>query len=189
MSQSAVPRKNIIVGILRIARGRADGVDYFGSTPQAFLSSLAPLIAFPLVSAVVGLFTEGPRRALTGLAMTLCALLTPAVLSFELARIWKRTDAWVRFATAFNWCEWILPVLACLILVPLAVAISAGMDEAMAKLLLLSCLGFYGLWLHWFLARKALALSGIRAFVLVLLVNLGTAVTVIGPRLLAHDFG
>jgi hypothetical protein len=189
MSQGAVPRASIIVGILRIARGRADGVACFGSSPQAFLSSLAPLIAFPLVGAVLGLFSDGPRSALTGLAMTVCALLTPAVVSYELARIWKRSDAWIRFATAFNWCEWILPVLACLVMVPLSLAISAGMSETTASLVLVSCLGLYGLWLHWFLARKALALSGLRAVVLVFLVNLGTAVVVLGPRLLANDLG
>jgi hypothetical protein len=189
MSQGAVPRASIIVGILRIARGRADGVGCFGSSPQAFLSSLAPLIAFPLVGAVLGLFSDGPRSALTGLAMTVCALLTPAVVSYELARIWKRSDAWMRFATAFNWCEWILPVLACLVMVPLSLAISAGMSETTASLVLVSCLGLYGLWVHWFLARKALALSGFRAVVLVFLVNLGTAVVVLGPRLLANDLG
>jgi hypothetical protein len=189
MSQGAVPRASIIVGILRIARGRADGVGCFGSSPQAFLSSLAPLIAFPLVGAVLGLFSDGPRSALTGLAMTVCALLTPAVVSYELARIWKRSDAWARFATAFNWCEWILPVLACVVMVPLSLAISAGMSETAASLVLVSCLGLYGLWVHWFLARKALALSGFRAVVLVFLVNLGTAVVVLGPRLLANDLG
>jgi hypothetical protein len=189
MSQGRAPRKSIIVGILRIARGRADGIGCFGSSPQAFLSSLAPLIAFPLVGAVLGLFTDGPRSALTGLAMTICALLTPAVVSYELARIWKRSDAWARFATAFNWCEWILPVLACLVMLPLSLAISAGMSETTASLVLVSCLGLYGLWVHWFLARKALALSGLRAVVLVFLVNLGTAVVVLGPRLLANDLG
>jgi hypothetical protein len=189
MSHGAVPRKSILVGILRIARGRADGVGCFGSNAQAFLSSLAPLIAFPLVGALLAVFSEGPRRALTGLAMTLCALLTPAVVSYELARIWKRADAWARFATAFNWCEWILPVLACLVMVPLSVAISAGMSETAASLVLVGCLGLYGLWLHWFLARKALALSGLRAVALVFLVNLGTALVVMGPRLLANDFG
>ena len=189
MSQGAVPRKSVIVGILRIARGRADGIDFFGSSPQAFLSSLAPLVAFPLVGAILGMFSEGPRSALTGLAMTVCALLTPAVISYELARIWKRSEAWVRFATAFNWCEWILPVLACLVMVPLSVAISAGMSEATASLVLVGCLGLYGLWIHWFLARKALGLSGFRAVALVFLVNLGTAVVVMGPRLLSSDLG
>jgi len=189
MSRGVVPRKSIMLGILRIARGRGDGIECFGSSPQAFLSSLAPLVAFPLVGSVLALFTEGPLRALTGLAMTLCALLTPAVVSFELARIWKRVDAWTRFATAFNWCEWILPVLACFIMVPLSVASSAGLSETTASLVLVGCLGVYGLWLHWFLARKALALSGLRAVVLVFLVNLGTAVVVMGPRFLANDVG
>jgi len=189
MSRGVGPRNSILVGILRIARGRADGVGCFGSSAQAFLSSLAPLIAFPLVGAVLGAFTEGPRRALTDLAMTLCALLTPAVVSYELARHWKRTDSWLRFAAAFNWCEWILPILACLIMVPLSVAISMGLGEEAASLVLLGCLGSYGLWLHWFLARNALALSRSRAVVLVLLVNLGTVVVVMGPRLLVHDVG
>lgn len=121
--------------------------------------------------------------------MTLCALLTPAVVSYELARIWKRADEWLRFATAFNWCEWILPVLACLIMLPLGVAISLGLTEDVASPLLLGCLGIYGLWLHWFLARNALALSRFRAVVLVFLVNLGTAAVVLGPRLLVHDAG
>jgi hypothetical protein len=184
-----VPRKHILLGILRVARGRPDGIGCFGSTPQAFLSSLAPLLAFPLVGAVLAMFTEGPRRALTGLAMTLCALLTPAVISYELARVWKRADAWGRFATAFNWCEWILPVLACLIMVPLSVAITAGMSETAASRLLVLCLGLYGIWLHWFLARNGLALSRLRAGVLVFLVSLGTAVVVMGPGLLLNDVG
>jgi hypothetical protein len=189
MSRDLASWKSIVVGMLRIARGRADGIFCFGSSPQAFLSSLAPLVAFALVGAVLALSTEGPRRALTGLAMTLCALLTPAVVSYELAHIWKRADAWTRFATAFNWCEWLLLALFCLVLVPLSAAISLGMSEATASLLLVTCLGAYGLWLHWFLARKALTLSWFRAVLLVLLLNLGTAVVVMGPRLLANDVG
>jgi hypothetical protein len=189
MSHGVVTRKSILVGIWRIARGRADGIACFAATPQGFLTSLAPLIAFPLVGAFLGTLTEGPRRALTGLAMTLCALLTPAVVSYQLAHFWKRDDVWLRFATAFNWCEWILPVLACLIMVPLSVAISMGMSQDAASMLLLGCLGAYGIWLHWFLARNALALSRLRAVGLVVLVNLGTLVAVMGPGLLAHDAG
>ncbi len=189
MSREAATRKSIIVGIVRIACGRADGIGCFGSSAQGFLSSLAPLVAFPLVGAALGAFSEGPRRALTGFAMTLCALLTPAVVSFELARFWKRADAWLRFAIAFNWCEWILPVLACLIMVPLSVAISFGLSEDSASLVLLGCLGLYGLWLHWFLARNALALSRKRATAMVLLVNLSTVVVVMGPRFLVHTAG
>ncbi len=187
MTQPPRPRQSVMLGILRVARGRADGIGCFGGTAQAFLASLAPLVAFPLVGAALSLFTEGPRPALTSLAMTICALLTPAVVSFELARLWRRSDAWLRFATAFNWCEWTLPVIACLVMVPLSFAIDAGMDETSASLVLVGILGAYGLWLHWFLARKALALSVFRAVLLVFIVNLGTVAAVMGPRLLvAH---
>jgi hypothetical protein len=189
MSSGVMRRRSVLRGMLRIARGRADGVECFASSAQAFLSSLAPLIAFPLVGAVLATFAEGPKNALSGLAMTLCALLAPAVVSYELARLWQRENAWLRFATAFNWCEWILPVLACFVMVPLSVAINAGMSEITAGVLLMGCLGGYGLWLHWFLARHALALSAFRAVVLVVLVNLSTAVVVMGPRLLVHDLG
>jgi hypothetical protein len=61
------------------------------------------------------------------------------------------------------------------------------MREAVASSALVACLVAYGLWLHWFLARKALGLSGGRAALLVLVVNLGTAVAVVGPHLLASQ--
>lgn len=89
MNRNTGAPKAVLTGIWRVARGRRDGIACFGSTSQAFLSSLAPLIAFPLVGTFLALFTEGPRRAFTGLAVTLCALLTPAIVSYELARIWK----------------------------------------------------------------------------------------------------
>lgn len=189
MSRGAVPRKSILLGLWRVARGRADGIACFDGDVQSFLASLAPLIAFPLVGAGVGLFTEGPRRALTDLAMTLCALLMPAVISYELAKVWRRTDVWARYATAFNWCEWVLPILACLLIIPISVAITMGMGEDAASLALFGCLGAYGLWLHWFLARNALSLTRLRAGILVVLVNLGTVLVVVGPRLLLRELG
>jgi hypothetical protein len=189
MSGAQRPRQSVIVGMFRVARGRADGIFCFGGTAQSFLASLAPLVAFPLVGAGLGLFTEGPRRALTDLAMTLCALLTPAVLSYELARFWQRTEAWFRFATAFNWCEWILPIVACLAMLPLSVAVTAGVTETVASLVLVGFLAAYGLWLHWFLARKALSLSGLRAVLLVLIVNAGTVAAVMLPGLLVSEQG
>jgi len=189
MSQSGPPRKSVIVGLMRIARGRADGIDFFNASVQSYLSSLAPLVAFPLVGAVLAIYSDGPRQALTDLAMMLCALLTPAVVSYELARLWKRDDAWLRFATVFNWCEWILPILACLLLVPLSLLIALGLNESAAGNVWVGCLGLYGLWLHWFLARNALALSRYRAGILVLIVNFGTVLTVMGPRFLADRLG
>jgi hypothetical protein len=175
--------------MFRIATGRADGLACFGSSAQSFLASLAPLLAFPLVGTVMGLFTEGPRRALTDLAMTLCAILTPAVLSFQIARWWKREDAWFRFATAFNWCEWILPLVAVLAMLPLGLAVSAGVKENVVGAAFIVMLGLYGLWLHWFLARNGLGLSAPKALLLVVLVNAGTAAAVLAPGLLGPGRG
>jgi hypothetical protein len=42
----------------------------------------------------------------------------------------------------------------------------------------------YAFWLQWFLARRGLDLSGLRAAGLVVLVNLLTIVLVAGPQLL-----
>ncbi len=117
--------------------------------------------------------------------MYVCALLTPAVVSFEIARWWGRGDRWLRFVTAFNWCEWILPLIGCLIMIPISVAISAGLDAHVASLILLACLGLYGLWLHWFLARHALSLSKVRAAAMVILVNAATVLIAAVPRLIA----
>lgn len=185
MKSTGTQRPNVMAGILRVARGRAEGLACFGATSQAFLASLAPLIAFPLVGAGLAISTEGPLAALTDFVMTLCALLTPAVLSYELARFWGRDDRWARFATAFNWCEWILPVLAFLVMIPLSLAMRVGLDQRAASVILVGCLGLYGLWLHLFLVRKALLLSTARAVAMVLLVNAGTVLVVVGPHLIA----
>jgi hypothetical protein len=178
-------RQSVVMGVLLVARGRTDGIERFAATSQGFLSSLAPLLAFPLVGTLLGLMTDGALQSLSDFVMYLCALLTPAVLSYELARWWGRGELWLRFATAFNWCEWILPVVGCILMVPISVAMSAGLDSQTASLILLGCLAAYGLWLHWFLARHALSLSGPRAALLVFVVNLATVAVVAGPRFIA----
>jgi hypothetical protein len=177
--------QSVIVGIFRVSRGRPDGIGYFGSSSQAFLASLAPLLAFPLVGTAIGLFTEGVLSSLAEFAMYVCALLTPAVISFEMSRWWGREERWLRFATAFNWCEWILPVLGCLLLIPISLAIGAGLDARVAGLTLIGCLGLYGLWLHWFLARHALSLSKVRAALMVVIANAATVLIAAMPRLIA----
>ncbi|MGE0223190.1 MAG: hypothetical protein AB7F35_18360 [Acetobacteraceae bacterium] len=175
---------NVFLGVFRVARGRADGIPLFGSTPQAFLASLAPLVAFPLVGALLMLTRGGGLRSLADLFATVCALLTPPVLSWQFARLWHREGAWLRFATAFNWCQWVLPVVALLILVLLSVGMALGLPDRSGRVGVVLGLGLYGLWLHWFLARHALSLSGGRAALLVLGVNMGTVMVVLAPRLL-----
>jgi hypothetical protein len=176
---------SVLRGIVRVARGRADGIDQFAGTSQGFLASLAPLIAFPLVGTFLLLLDGGGEPAITDLLATIAVLVAPPVLSFELARLWGRQANWLRFATAFNWCQWLLPLLAAVLLVALGTLLRAGLSEHVATVALVLGLGGYALWLHWFLARHGLALSGFRAALLVLAINFGTALLVLAPRLLA----
>jgi hypothetical protein len=179
------PRFGIIRGIARLACGRADGLAQFAGTRQAFLASLFPLIAFPVLGELL-VALRGDVPSLTDLLATLCALLAPPVLSFSIARHWGREALWPRFATAFNWCQWAIPAIAFLLLLAVSVLISLGMPNETAGHLWILSLAGYGVWLHWFLARRALNLSVIRAVVLVVVVNAATVALVMGPLLVAR---
>ena len=69
----------VLLGIARVARGRKDGLLQFGDTPEAVLAALAPLVAFLLVGAVLGLVSgsRGSGRGRGGRAVIL--LLAPLV--------------------------------------------------------------------------------------------------------------
>ena len=187
--QSATGQQgSVLATIFRVAIGQRAAIARFGGTKRAFLYSMAPLTGLLLAGVLEGLSRGVGARVLIDLLVPLCALLAPPVLSFEIARLMGREDRWTRFATAFNWCQLALPVLGIVLLVILGIARSAGMPEASAAGLFILTLGIYGLWLHWFLARHALALSGGRAALLVLGVNLGTVLAVLGPRFLGSHF-
>ncbi|HEY7580315.1 MAG TPA: hypothetical protein VH855_22220 [Acetobacteraceae bacterium] len=176
---------SIVIGIVRLARGRVDGMQQFGATREAFLASLAPLIAFPLVGGVLMLLAGGGLAVLSDLLATLCALIAPLVLSFEVARLWRRQQFWLRFATAFNWCQWIIPVVGFALLLTFAMLAALGLPRVVARGGVILALVSYGLWLHWFLARHGLALSRVRALLMVFVVNLATVLLVAGPRLVS----
>ena len=178
---------SIVLGVMRLARGRADGFLQFGATREAFLASLAPLVAFPLVGGVLLLLGGGGLTALADLLATICALVAPPVLTYEVARLWGRQAAWLRFATAFNWCQWAIPVLGSILLLLLGMMITLGLPRSLARMLVVFGLVAYGLWLHWFLARHGLGLSRLRAAILVVGVNFVTVIIVLGPSLLAHN--
>ncbi len=175
-----------LVGMLRVARGRVDGLAQFGDTAQAFLSSLAPLLAFPIVGALLILARDGPAKALAILLMTLVAALAPAVLSHALARAWGREERWLRYATAFNWCQWAMALAFMALVVVLQAAMQLGLAEETASAALPVGLGAYGLWLNWLLARHGLGLPRFRSALLVAATNLGTALLVAGPGVVAQ---
>ena len=173
----------ILLGVARLARGRADGLAAFGNTSQAFLASLAPLIAFPLVGGGLALAGGGGLSAVSNLLATFVALLAPPVLSWWFARRWQREALWARFATAFNWCQWAIPAVAAVLLLLVGLMMTAGVPNRIAGDVLVLGLVGYALWLYWFLASRALELSAVRAAVFVICVNLATAALVFGPQL------
>ncbi len=179
----------VLIGLVRTALGRADGLTYFAASVQGFLSSLAPLIAFPLVGAFLVAVQGHASAAATDFLATICALLFPPVLSFELARLWRRQGQWLHYATAFNWCQWAIPIAAILLLALAFPPLSAFFSARNAAVAVLFAVGCYGLWLHWFIARIALAISGVRAVLLVVAVNFGTGILLLVPTLLASGIG
>ena len=180
------PRRfaTIVTGVMLLGRGRAEGFGAFANTAQAFLSSLAPLIAFPLAGTLLALANGEGLDALRAFLATLCALLAPPVLSHLVASRYGVADRWPRFAAAFNWCQWLIPVLAIVMMAAMSGAMALGLPAGVAGGAVLFALAGYGLWLHWFLARRGLGLSRGRAAVLVVLVNAGTIALLVLPDLL-----
>ena len=173
------------VGAIRLALGRRDGIALFGDTVPAFLARLAPLVAFPLVGA--GLLAASGRvaPALALLVLSLVAQLAPAVVSHALARWWGREAAWLRYATAFNWCQWALPIVAMGLLTAIQVVAGERLTVEAASRLLVLVVSAYGLWLNWLLARVGLDLGAGRAAGFVALVNLAVLALIVGPQLFA----
>ncbi len=189
MTPPTAPGLRPLLGMVRLARGRVDGLQQFGDTPQAFLASLAPPLAFAIVGALLLLVSEGLGRALATLLVAIVLQLTPPVLSHALARFWGREAQWLRYATAFNWCQWALPLAMMAMLIALQAALQVGLPEDAADATFTVGLAAYGLWLNWLLARHGLNLSAGRAAALVALTNLGTVLLALGPRLLVGALG
>lgn len=175
----------LLGGLARLATFRTEGFAAVAGTSQAFLNSLAPLLAFPLVGAMLGFLNGDGVVALGDLLSTVVALMAPPVLSHAFAKAWRVQDAWLRYAVAFNWCQWAVPVAGFALLLLAGIAVHAGVSVPVAGVAWLLVLLGYGLSLHFFLARRGLGLSRGRTLVLVLVVNLVTGVVVVGPRLLA----
>ncbi len=190
---TATPRRAlppILRGMVLIARGRAQGLNCFRDTPQAFLFSLAPGLGILAGAAIESLAEGNGLSAIDDIPSTLCILLAPAVLSYELARFWGREAFWYRYIVAFNWCQWLLPMIAFVLIAILDLAQGAGLGGGDSGIrVLLICLAGYAAWLNWFLARHGLALTVWRAIGLVAAVNLGTIAIVFGPALLVGSLG
>ena len=175
----------VLLGLARVMRGRKDGLLQFGDSAEAVLAALAPLLAFLVVGAILSL-VGGNRDALEYVALATVVLLGSLVFSFEVARRWGRARQWFRFATAFCWCQWAGPLMLVAAMVLMMLLLAAGVEAHAATAIGIVLLSAYGLWLHWFLARHALDLSGWRAVVLVVVMMTLTFLLTLVPELAGY---
>jgi len=181
------PRGQSGLGLLMLAIGRKRGFGYFGTGKEAYLNSLAPLLAFGLVSGAV---TAIGGKLSGGLLMTLVLVvtfLTPAVVAHALCRFWAREASWALYANLLNWAQ-----LLCMVAVSVFVTLGKllgllGMPGDVALALSSVGLLIYVIWFHWFLARGALRLSRLRTLALLVTILVCTDSLVYAPLYLGGD--
>ncbi len=177
-------RSGVTRGILRIGTFKADGIGEFTATKQGFLNSLAPLLALPVVGGLIMLSRGHVAEALASVLANLVILLAPPVAAHAIARLWRREALWLRYAVAYNWCQWAVAVALLLAMIAGSILVALGLpDMAVAQLAMLALAG-YGIALNWFLARTALELSGGRAALFIFMVWLAAMVLIMVPVIL-----
>lgn len=174
---------SILRGILLLGRGRAIGMAEFGDNADALTASLAPLIAFPLVGAVLIAMSGQPGLAAIAFLSRLCGVLILPVMTQAYAKLTGREAFWLATATALNWSFWILiPMLLVAAFIG-ALLVTAGLSEVRAEAAVIVLLAAYMLWLHWFIVRTGLRFSGWLAAGLVVASNLAIGALTFGPDL------
>lgn len=176
-------KPSILRGLGQLARLRGAGIEQFPATRQAFLNSLAPWLALPMVGGLLLLLGGQARAAIGNLLFAAVALLAPAVVSHALARWWRREARWLRYAIAFNWCQWVITAGGLAALVVAEVATEIGVPRNLVLIVL--SLGFmaYAMAVQITLASTGLAITRLRAAGFIVLVNLVALLLVLLPQL------
>ena len=173
MASPADRLQGTVLGLTLLARGRREGLPQFDGSAQGFLASLAPWVAFVLVDGFVALIAGRALDGAVEVAVLLCLVLTPPVISEGLAIVWGRDTRWLRYITASTWCEWLMPLIFALGWLVASVLVTAGLPAKAALFVLVAAMAAYWVWLHFFLARAALDLSRLRAGLLVATLVIG----------------
>jgi len=169
------PNGRVALGLLLAGLGRPAGFAQFGSTAEAFLASLAPLLGFMIVLCGLLGWSGHWLVASTLFFGLVCGLLAPPVIADLFCRLWHRREHWARYANVLNCMPWLYVALLMLLTPVVATCISAGMNPNVAAGGLLAVFGLYCLWFNWFTARHVLEISRGRALLVMLAVVLGTA--------------
>jgi hypothetical protein len=169
--RDAVRRSGL--GLLLLAAGRKRGLAYFGTDGDAYLASLAPLLALALVSAALTALGGAPRLAASLGLFTICNLLAPPVVAELLCRRWGRADRWALYANVLNWVQFLFMIVG-------SVALGVARAVGSSSLAVIAVLGLFGyvIWMQWFVARNALNISRWRTVQLLGAVMLGSYILI-----------
>jgi hypothetical protein len=162
------PIRRAGLGLLYLAIGRREGFEDFGNTSDAYLASLAPLVAFDLVSNAVLAVSGSVHAAALIFLSTLCVMLAPAVVSHPICRRWGATEHWARYANILNWAQMLVFLLLAVAGAVAKLAVEAGAPLPAVENGLRLVTLCYVLWFQWFIARGALSLSRWRTVLLLL---------------------
>lgn len=177
---STGPRRSTMRAVLAVGMGRAEAIGWFSATRDGFIRSLVPLIVVPFLNGLISGRIPSVTRLITDLLTSIAALLVPPVVTHMLAERWGRGGAWLRFAVAFNWCQFGLLMVA---VTGLFAVTALGAGDMI--IMIVGVIGIYALWLHWFVARHGLGITSGRAVLLVLAVHAATTLVVLVPRVIA----
>jgi hypothetical protein len=156
------------LGILYLAIGRRQGFDDFGNTVDAYLSSLAPLVAFDLVSNALLAASGKLHVAALVFLVTLCVMLAPAAVSHPICRWWGAAEYWPRYANILNWAQMLMFLVLGIAGVIARLSVEAGAPAVVAEKGLQLGTLCYAVWFQWFVARGVLQMARWRTALLLL---------------------
>ncbi len=170
--------QGMLLGLSLLGRGKREGLSHFDASPQGFLASLAPWVAFALVDGFITILNGRPAEGVLESEILLCFVLSPPVVSEALSLAWRRDAHWLRYVTASTWCEWLMPFIFAVGWIVASLLVTAGLSSKAAMLVFVAGVVAYWCWLHFFLGRTALDLSRLRACLLVAALVVGNGAVV-----------
>ncbi|MCW8308304.1 hypothetical protein AruPA_14790 [Acidiphilium sp. PA] len=178
-----LPEGNIVRGLFRLARGDGGGIREFGNTTEAFSASIAPLLAFPLVSAVLFGLTGHWLLAVVMLLSRVCGVLLQPVMTELVARYRASRATWLVTSTALNWSIWLLIPLTLIGGIVSTGLVSLGIDGRYAVIGSLCGSFLYLLWVQCLIMRAGLRLTWLFAVPIVIGMNILIATVCLEPFL------
>jgi hypothetical protein len=167
---------NIVRGVFRLARGDAGGIADFPNSETGFSASLAPLVAFPLVTG--GLIASSGHYRLAALIFLarICTVLIPPLIIEFAAQITRKRMTWLLTATALNWSFWLVLPLMLVAQMIAALLLRAGVPVEAAIDAAVLTLAFYGLWFQWFTIRAGLRVRWWQALIIAIAMDIAIGV-------------